>query len=94
MALSEETVYCLQRNTIQKTNYKSISDNCLKESQITNKTIRILENFSERFEQLSELGSGQFGKVLKVKDKIYDSICALKIISQKSNFNINSKFIF
>jgi serine/threonine protein kinase len=44
--------------------------------------LRILkENLSERFEMLGYLGGGGFGKVFRLKDKILERECALKVLS-------------
>ena len=97
IGITNNWVYKLVYNNIEKTKYKIFFDFYSIEYQITAKTIDLSENhFDLYFEELCKLGFGGFGTVLKVKNIYTQRETAVKKIQLKGNTiskNIFNKFI-
>ena len=42
-------------------------------------------NLSDKYEKIKELGSGSYGKVFRVKNKLTEQMCACKELAKKKN---------
>ena len=99
LAVCDEKVFELGWNKITETKYNSLFDYCSEKLQISYKTIHIISDqtfdgndlidlqnydiFDKYFINPTELGSGGFGTVLKVKDKLLQQHFAVKRIPFK-----------
>ena len=84
-AVTEDSVYSIDLNNIIKTEFKTVFDYYSKQYKMTVKSIDIKEFlneslFKDKYEEISSLGSGSFGTVLKVKDKSDQTIYGIKRI--------------
>ena len=99
LAVFDKKVFELRGNKVRETKYNSLFDYCSQEMQMSYKTIHMksdqtfdgndlkdLQNyksFDKYFTDPTELGSGGFGKIFKVKDKLHQQFFAVKRIPLK-----------
>ena len=85
IGLTDDFVYHLNFNKIEKTDQINVFDYYSVEYQMTSMTIELNENrFKLKFDELTQLGSRGFGCVVKVKDRYTDRISAIKKIELKN----------
>jgi serine/threonine protein kinase len=61
-------------------NFKEKKMNSMKKEEMEITSKRLGEEFNSKYELIEKLGKGGFGEVYKVKDKILNRLCALKIL--------------